>query len=226
VVFTSTSTNLDRGDGDPGPDVYARTLQRKFKHFGHGRAAQTILRGTRLLSATSSGAAGNGPSSHPVVSEDNQYVAYQTQASNLLPNDSNGVSDVARADLSASPPAQIAISKAGDGLGNGPSVRASMSSVGHFVAFQSDASNLKMRSDLASDTNGVCDMMVGVVGLGAASVESLNALNRFVRTPSGAPSISARGNYVAFESSDPLMDPTAPNPGVQAIYLRYLGPKS
>jgi hypothetical protein len=100
-----------------------------------------------------------------------------------------------------------------------------MSSVGHFVAFQSDASNLKMRPDLATDTNGACDMLVGVVGLGAASVESLNAFNRFVRTPSGAPAISARGNYVAFESADPLMDPAVPNPGRQAIYLRYLGPK-
>jgi hypothetical protein len=100
-----------------------------------------------------------------------------------------------------------------------------MSSVGHFVAFQSDASDLKMRPDLASDMNGARDMMVGVVGLGAASVESLNALNRFVNSPSGAPSISARGNYVAFESADPLMDPSVQNPGVPSIYLRYLGPK-
>lgn len=225
VVFASTSTNLDRGDGDPGPDVYARTLQRKFRHFGSGRAAQTILRGIQLVSATGSGVAGNGPSSHPVVSEDNRYVAYETQASDLIPNDSNDVSDVVRADLSASPPAQVAISKAGDGLGNGASTRPSMSSVGHFVAFQSDASNLKMRPDLASDTNGVCDMMVGVVGLGAASVESLDEFNRFVSAPSGAPAISGHGNYVAFESADPQMDPAEPNPGTQAIYLRYLGPK-
>jgi hypothetical protein len=225
VVFTSASTNLDRGDSSPSPDVYARTLRRKFKRFRRGRAAQTILRGTRLVSATVSGAAGNGPSSHPAVSEDNRYVAYETQASDLIPNDSNGVSDVVRADLSASPPSQLAISKAGSTLGNGASTRASMSSVGHFVAFQSDASDLKMRPDLASDMNGVCDMMVGVVGLGAASVESLNALNRFVNSPSGAPSISARGNYVAFESADPLMDPSVQNPGVPSIYLRYLGPK-
>jgi hypothetical protein len=101
-----------------------------------------------------------------------------------------------------------------------------MTSSAHFVAFQSDASNLKYRADLASDTNGVCDMMVGVVGLGAASVESLNSSNSFVRTPSGEPAISARGNYVAFESADPLMDPSVPNPGVRAIYLRYLGPKN
>jgi len=46
-----------------------------------------------------------------------------------------------------------------------------------------------------------------------------------VSTPSGAPAISARGNYVAFESADPQMDPAEPNPGTQAIYLRYLGPK-
>jgi Tol biopolymer transport system component len=205
--------------------VYARTLLRKFRHFRRGRASQTIVRGTRLVSATPSGTAGNGPSSHPVVSEDNRYVAYQTQASDLIPSDSNGVSDVVRADISASAPTQVAISKAAAGLGNGPSTQPSMSSVGHFVAFQSDASNLKYRPDLASDTNGVCDMMVGVVGLGAASVESLNAANRFVTTPSRAPFISARGNYVAFESADPLMDPAVPNPGVQAIYLRYLGPK-
>ena len=66
---------------------------------------------------------------------------------------------------------------------------------------------------------------VGVVGLGAASVESLDEFNHFASSPSGAPAISARGNYVAFESADPQMDPAEPNPGTQAIYLRYLGPK-
>lgn len=225
LAFTSTATNLDRGDGDPATDVYARSLERKLKHFGRGRAAQVIVRGTRLVSSTSAGQAGNGPSSLPSVSDNGQYVAYATLASDLVPGDSNGVSDVVRADLASSHPAQFAISATPSGIGNGASTGPSISSSGHFIAFQSDASNLKMRPDLLSDTNGVCDMLVGVVGLSAASVESLNNLNRFVTTPSARPSISSHGNYIAFESADSLMDTSHPNPGVRAIYLRYLGPK-
>jgi Tol biopolymer transport system component len=224
LVFASSSTNLDRADTSPGMDVYVRTLQRKFKHFGRGRAAQTIMRGTRLVSATASGTAGNGASSHPTVSDDGRYVAYDTLASDLVAGDSNGVSDIVRADLDSWPPAQLAVSTTGTSLGNGASTQPSMSSAGHFIAFQSDSSNLKMRPDLLDDRNGVCDVMVGVVGLGAASVESLNNLNQFVTTPSDNPSISAHGNYVAFESADRLMDTSEPNPGVRAIYLRYLGP--
>jgi hypothetical protein len=45
--------------------------------------------------------------------------------------------------------------------------------------------------------------------------------------PSQNPATSSRGNYVAFESADPSIDPSvAPraNAGVQ-VYVRYLGPK-
>jgi WD40-like Beta Propeller Repeat len=226
LAFTSTATNLARGDSGAGPDVYVRSLERRFKHFGRGRAAQVITRGTRLVSATASGAAGNGASSHPSVSDNGRYVAYQTLSSDLVPHDGNGVSDIVLADLSSSRPSQTAISATPAGLGNGASTEPSISSSAHFIAFQSDASNLRMRPNLLGDTNGVCDMMVGVVGLAAASVESLNNQNRFVTSPSGRPSISSHGNYIAFESADSLMDTNHPNPGVRAIYLRYLGPKN
>jgi Tol biopolymer transport system component len=225
LAFTSAATDLSLADPGAGPDVYVRALARRFRHFRHGRAAQSIVLGTRLVSATASGAAGNGASSAPAISDNGRYVAYQTLASNLVAGDGNGASDVVLADLSSSPPRQVAVSRTPAGLGNGPSSAPSVTSSGHFVAFQSDASNLKMRPDLLSDTNGVCDMMVGLVALHASSVESLTSRDTFARGASQRPSISSHGNYIAFQSAAPLMDASHPNPGVEAIYLRYLGPK-
>jgi Tol biopolymer transport system component len=225
LAFTSAATDLSGADPGAGPDVYVRSLGRRFRHFRHGHAAQSIVLGTRLVSATASGAAGNGASSAPAISDDGRYVAYQTLASNLVAGDGNGVSDVVLADLSSSPPRQVAVSRTPAGFGNGPSSAPSVTSSGHFVAFQSDASNLKMRPDLLSDTNGVCDMLVGLIALGSSSVESLTSTDHFARGPSQRPSISSHGNYIAFQSNAALMDANHPNPGVEAIYLRYLGPK-
>src|SRR4051794_18950358 len=68
VVFSSTATNLVRGDNTSASDVYQRTMSRKFAHI-RGKGVQT-LRGTiRLVSATRAGKAGNGASTHPTVSD-------------------------------------------------------------------------------------------------------------------------------------------------------------
>src|SRR4051812_4577335 len=52
---------------------------------------------TFLISRGLGGAAPNGPSTHPVISNDKRYaraIAFQSEASNLVRGDTNGVSDV------------------------------------------------------------------------------------------------------------------------------------
>src|SRR3954452_18741780 len=85
VVSASTSTNLAKGDKTPAADVYRRTIFRKFEHLGKGKGVQTLQGVITLVSATKAGKAGNGASTHPTVTDDGRYVAYQTDASNLLP---------------------------------------------------------------------------------------------------------------------------------------------
>jgi hypothetical protein len=226
VAFSSTATNLAPGDGSAASDVYQRTMIRQYRRFRRGPHQHTLLLSTRLVSATHAGSAGNGPSSHPSATDDGRYVAFETQASNLVSGDGNGTSDVVRADMAGSPPGQLLISKTQSAIGNGPSNRPVITGAGNSVLFDSDASNLKMFPTFADDANGVRDVFIGVVGHKSASRESLNAQSRPALAPSENPATSTHNNYLAFESTDRLLDPSVPNvAGERTIYLRYLGPK-
>jgi hypothetical protein len=206
--FTSNATNLAPGDPTAAPDVYVRQMPRKFVHLGHGRGVQTLATHTRLVSD------GGGVSSSPSLSSSGRYVAYSAGT------------QVVRADLAqtaAAPPTLV--SKTQTDTGNGPSARPSISDAGHFIAFESAATNLRMFPRFASDPNGVTDVYLGVIGYGSSSAESLESDNRFASAPSAAPRISARGNYIVFQSADRRMDASIPNPGMHEVYLRWLLPK-
>ena len=126
-----------------------------------GRGQQALRFKTRLVSATPSGRAGNGPSSHPDSSDDGRYVAYQTSASDLLPGDANGVSDVAEADLGGRRVVQGWVSKSkATTIGNGHSQNPSISGAGEFVLFDSDATNLKESASIRDDANGRRDLFL------------------------------------------------------------------
>jgi hypothetical protein len=206
VVFTSTATNLSPGDKTSTSDIYERTIQRKFVHLASGKGAQTIQGTTSLVSATSAGKAGNGASSHPTVTDDGRYVAYQTDASNLLPGDSNGVTDVVRADMNSGRPKQQWVSKTQFGIGNGASHDPVISDAGEFILFDSDASNLRPSSSVKPDPNGVEDVFLWNAPSQNVSLESRDADNGYLYAPSQHPATSSRGNYVPFESADPLID--------------------
>ena len=223
--YASSATNLAPGDASPGTDVYVRELPRRFRHLDDGRGFQTLDPSTRLVSTASVGTAGNGPSASPSLSSSGRYVAYETWASDLLPGDAAGVQDVGRADMSRSPPTQALVSKTQSAAANGSSGSPSISDAGHFVAFESAATNLRMFPYFASDPNGVPDVYLGILGYGSASDESLESDNRFASSPSGAPRISARGNYIVFESADRRMDTSIPNPDVPQVYLRWTLPQ-
>ena len=208
--FTSLATNLAAGDLTPAPDVYARQMPRKFVHLGHGRGVQTLATNTRLVSG------GGGVSSSPSLSASGRFMAYSAGA---------GIPQVVRADLASAAAAPTLVSKTQTDTGDGPSARPSISDAGHFVTFESAATNLRMFPRFASDPNGVTDVYLGVIGYGSSSAESLESDNRFASAPSAAPRISARGNYIVFQSADQRMDARISNPGMQQVYLRWLLPK-
>lgn len=220
LAFTSEATNLHRGDRSAGPDVYRRGFLRKYRHLGNGRGVQTFVFRTDLVSATPGGRSGNGPSSHPSITDDGRYVAYETAASNLLAGDSNGVSDIARADLrNPRRVAQVWVSKAFTGIGNGASNRPVISGAGEFVLFDSEATNFKPSEAVRDDRNGVRDVFLWNAPTRNVSLESRDAENGYLATPSQAPATSSRGNYVPFESANPLID----LPLVQRVAPSLLG---
>jgi hypothetical protein len=205
VVFASTASNLVSGDRNPASDIYQRTMFRKFARIG-GKGVQTLQGVVRLVSATGAGKSGNGASSHPTVTDDGRYVAFETDASNLLPGDSNGVSDIARADLKGRKPKQDWVSKTLFGIGNGASHNPVISDAGEFILFDSEATNLRPSESVKPDPNGVKDVFLWNAPTRNVSLESRNAENGYLNSPSQHPATSSRGNYVPFESANPLID--------------------
>jgi len=83
----------------------------------------------------------NGASYNPSISADGHLVAFQSEASNLVPNDTNGVSDIFVYDRQKGTMERMSV--AGDGAqGNGKSFAPCVSADGRWVVFWSFASNL------------------------------------------------------------------------------------
>ena len=84
----------------------------------------------------------------PVFSADGRFVAFDSEATNLVPNDTNGVRDVFIRDRKKGTTERISVSSGGiqgDYGGSFPAI----SGDGRFVVFSSEATNL-----VAADTNG------------------------------------------------------------------------
>lgn len=141
----------------------------------------------------------NGASYSPAVSADGRWVAFVSEASNLLGGDAsadaNGVADIFLVDTET---ATIRlVSKAGSMPADGPSVDVDISGDGRFVVFETTATNL-----VPTDANG----SVGDIVLFDAQSGGLTLVSR--RGVAGvqgngdsfAPTISADGVKVAFGS--------------------------
>lgn len=115
-----------------------------------GQAAPDLVR----VSVGPAGVQANGPSAAPVVSANGRYVAFDSDASNLVPNDTNGTRDVFLADLEARTVERISVSSVG-GEGNGPSYSPAMSADGARIVYVSEASTL-----VSGDTNLALDVFL------------------------------------------------------------------
>ena len=80
MTFASYATNLAPGDTNGGPDIFVRDQE-----TGE----------TTRVSVSSGGTQGNnGGSGQPSISSDGRYVAFISDASNLVSGDTNDVTDV------------------------------------------------------------------------------------------------------------------------------------
>ncbi len=113
-------------------------------------------RGTTRISTDSAGnQATGGTSAVTALSADGRYVAFWSQATNLVAGDTNGLTDSFIKDTLTGVTTRISTDSAGNqATGGGSSVRA-LSAAGRYVAFYSSATNL-----VAGDTNGVNDSFI------------------------------------------------------------------
>ena len=100
---------------------------------------------TECVSVDSSGNETNGWSGEPTISGDGRYVAFCSEASNLVPGDTNGFRDIFVHDRQTGVTERVSIDSSGN-QGNNISGyyvdSSSISADGRYVAFDSDASNL------------------------------------------------------------------------------------
>jgi len=180
VVFSSDANNLVSGDTNGKIDVFVRDTQ---------------LGVTTRVSVTSGGAQANDSSSDPSISADGRYVAFESSANNLVAGDTNGYVDVFVHDRSTG--ATILVSRDSSGtLANNGTRNPSISADGRYVAFVSDASNLVL-----DDTNDSTDIFVYDLDLDDIVRVSVTSDGAQADSDSYAPSISADGRYIAFESA-------------------------
>jgi len=104
------------------------------------------------VSVSTAGLQANGASDSypPAFSADGRYVAFQSDASNLVPNDTNGVTDIFRRDLVAGTTIRVSVSDTEDEA-EGPSTCPSISADGRYVAFLSEANNLVSYDTMCRD---------------------------------------------------------------------------
>lgn len=158
----------------------------------------TVFFGTEILSLSPTGQRGNSSSSSsecPAPNFDGRYVAYGSSASNLVPGDTNGNSDVFVYDRSTSTNRRVNTS-ASDQEANGFSYKTDISGDGRYVVFQSFASNL-----VAGDTNGSYDIYVKDLQDGSIDRVSVSSAGAQGNGHSQDPMISADGRYVVFHSA-------------------------
>jgi Tol biopolymer transport system component len=178
---------------------------------------------TSLVSIGSGATGANGASANPELTADGRYVVFQSQASNLVPGDTNGVSDIFIRDVQQGITRRVSVNPATGIQGNNGSQLPSISADGRYVVFESGASNLtsdKVQSgvnrvyilDRDADNDGIYDE----AGPTATSIRLVTKPATISDLQSSTqPRISADGNFVAFVSrATVLLGQSAPFPQI------------
>lgn len=177
VTFYTKASNLVSGDTNGAYDV--------FVHDRHTGA-------TSRVSVHSDGTQADGDSERPSLSGDGRYVVFESSASNLVADDTNGEEDVFVHDRGTGATTRVSVASGG-AQGTGNSYASSISANGQYVAFSTVAANLMTNVfHRQLDPNRV-------TGRGIVVHDRQTGLTTAVGAGHG-PSISANGLFVAFHA--------------------------
>ena len=150
---------------------------------------------TQRVSLTNAGAQSKGGGSDtPSNSANGRYIAFSSQANNLVVGDTNAVPDVFVRDTVAATTVRVSVGSAG-AQGDGTSDTPSISDDGRYVAFRSNSSNLVSGDTNSSDDIFVRDLIAGVTERVSVSTANAQAIGN-----SAQPALSADGRFVVFQS--------------------------
>ena len=179
VAFASDSADLVPGDTNGTWDIFVHDL---------------FTDATERVSVSSTGVQATGPSRYPAITPDGRYVAFRSEAGDLVSGDANGVMDVFVHDRNTGATTRVSVDSAG-AEGNGGSDDPAISADGRFVAFASDATNL-----VGGDANGYRDVFVHDRTTGDTTLVSVDSAGNQGGSHSYEPTISADGRFVSFMS--------------------------
>jgi Tol biopolymer transport system component len=180
VAFVSDASNLVAQPAS-GRQVYVK---------------DRVTGGIERVSVSSAGEPAQGFTTPPAISGDGRVVAFAAGASNLVPDDTNGLLDVFAHDRVTGATERVSVDSAGAQAADGSSFLADLDGDGSVVAFASEASNL-----VAGDTNGVRDAFVHDRVTGATERVSVDSAGGQANAASTDPDISADGSTTAFFSA-------------------------
>jgi Tol biopolymer transport system component len=222
---------------------YGPSISANGRFVAYESAASTLVRGTvlhskvfvrdrargrtELVSVSSSEALGHGEGWGASVSANGRFVAFQSDANDLVPHDTNeylvdcssgecywyDASDVFVRDRQRGTTRRISVTSA-ERQANENSYDPAISADGRFVAFGSTASNL-----VAGDTNGKDDAFVRDRANGTTRRVSVSSSETQGSSNSFEVSISAGGRFVVFASESANLIPSDIN-GVGDVFVR------
>jgi Putative binding domain, N-terminal/WD40-like Beta Propeller Repeat len=190
IAYTSWASNLMSGDPSGDTNGVSDVLVHDRDVIVNDRRVAWTWR----VSNGSGGEQANGASGSPAISADGRWVAFQSDASNLVDGDTNAATDVFLYDLVLATTTRVSVGTSG-AQGNGASEAPTISADGRWVAFDSWASNLVL-----GDTNGDPDVFIYDRQAGTTTRVSVGSGGTQANDATGASAMSADGRWVAFRS--------------------------
>lgn len=185
VAFESGDDNVVPGDGNSDSDVFALVST-------NSSAELVSAHDSSLASVTPNGLSGITATS---LSSNGRYLAWFSDADNIVPGDTNGFRDVFVRDLVAGTDVLVSMNTngvSGGGISSDPSI----SGDGRYVAFTSSAGDLVANGSGSEQNVYIRDWQVGTTALVSVSTDGIHPGN----ANSYSPTISADGRYVLFHS--------------------------
>src|SRR4029453_2237767 len=180
VAFVSLAENLVSGDTNTAPDVFV---------------PDRLLETTERVSVSSSGRQGDGPSGllnlmgGPSISGDGRFVAFSSEATNLVRGDRNNTADVFVRDRLTGQTTRVSVATGG-AEANAGGTEPDISRDGRFVPLLCHADNIVPDDNLTADVF-VHDGQTGVTERMSEAPDGSDA-----NSPSlFAPSLSAEGRF-------------------------------
>lgn len=193
ISFVSGAPNLVVPDTNLQPDLFLKDMR------------TGVL---RRVSVSSEGVESNGRVGQAVMSQDGRFILFDSDASNLVADDTNGVKDVFLRDLKRDTTDRISIGWDGSEA-DGETFAGSISYDGRFIAFAGHATNI-----VDDDTNQQSDVFLFDRQKGTTERVSLRSDGSQVPPYAGhsgidASSISRDGRFILFRSNTTSLVPNA-----------------